>query len=312
MSTATYTTDFYLLTAKSNLHVGSGDISYGIVDKLVQRDPIDELPVIHASGMKGAFRELFRGLFDGTDTHPVIQNIFGGELKNSRDSDQSNTQGSHRFFEGRMLSLPVRSNFRPFFRATSPDILKNFISSLHDFGEKEWATKWETALAPLLDLEEKLQSLGEDSGGKHPIVCLSEGLVTKSIWLEDKEAQAASLGKDKLTALEPLLGRDIALFTHDDLTRLAKNLPVIARNHLENGVSKNLWYEEVVPRETRFYFALYRPLSFNASLLNNELGIKSFDEGLDHTQPSRHVQIGANATIGYGLCELKKNPQPQN
>ena len=34
------------------------------------------------------------------------------------------------------------------------------------------------------------------------------------------------------------------------------SLPVIARNNLENGISKNLWYEEVVPHESIFTFAV--------------------------------------------------------
>ena len=49
----------YILTALSNMHVGSGDANYGIVDKEVQRDVTDQLPTIHSSGMKGAVRELF-------------------------------------------------------------------------------------------------------------------------------------------------------------------------------------------------------------------------------------------------------------
>lgn len=33
-------------------------------------------------------------------------------------------------------------------------------------------------------------------------------------------------------------------------------LPVLARNKLDNGISKNLWYEQVVPHESLFAFAV--------------------------------------------------------
>lgn len=68
------------------------------------------------------------------------------------------------------------------------------------------------------------------------------------------------------------------------------NLPIIARNVLENGESKNLWYEQVVPAETVFYTII--------------------DDKGDHTLAEKIadekaiVQIGANATIGYGYCKF--------
>ncbi len=67
-----------------------------------------------------------------------------------------------------------------------------------------------------------------------------------------------------------------------------EGLPIIARNRLENGESQNLWYEQVVPQETVFY-----------TLMKVD---EEFAEKLD----KQIVQIGANATIGYGYCEFKK------
>ena len=64
------------------------------------------------------------------------------------------------------------------------------------------------------------------------------------------------------------------------------NLPIIARNRLDNGESANLWYEQILPSETVFY----------TIFLSKE---KSIDEEL---LEKKIVQIGANATIGYGYC----------
>ena len=41
----------------TNLHVGSGENNYNIVDKEVEKDPVLQVPTIHASGVKGALRE---------------------------------------------------------------------------------------------------------------------------------------------------------------------------------------------------------------------------------------------------------------
>lgn len=66
------------------------------------------------------------------------------------------------------------------------------------------------------------------------------------------------------------------------------NLPIIARNVLENGESKNLWYEQVVPAETVFYTIID---SNGDATLANKIG-------------DAIIQIGANATIGYGFCKF--------
>lgn len=68
-----------------------------------------------------------------------------------------------------------------------------------------------------------------------------------------------------------------------------ESLPIIARNKLDNGESKNLWYEQVLPAETALYAII---------LTENEKLVKALDKAI--------VQIGANATIGYGYCEFKK------
>ena len=54
-----YTKQCFKITAKTNMHVGSGDTNYGIIDKLVQRDVLSNLPMIHSSSLKGALREFF-------------------------------------------------------------------------------------------------------------------------------------------------------------------------------------------------------------------------------------------------------------
>lgn len=84
--------------------------------------------------------------------------------------------------------------------------------------------------------------------------------------------------------------------TNDELASRCHNdnLPIIARNVLENGESKNLWYEQVLPAETILYTIIQE---------------NSDDQGKKNTLfealNGQIVQIGAGATIGYGYCKFE-------
>lgn len=71
-------------------------------------------------------------------------------------------------------------------------------------------------------------------------------------------------------------------------------LPVLARNQLDDGISKNLWYEQVVPHKSIFTFAVSS---------DDDDALKKFAEILTDTA---YVQFGGNATIGYGLCKVER------
>jgi CRISPR-associated RAMP protein, cmr4 family len=71
-------------------------------------------------------------------------------------------------------------------------------------------------------------------------------------------------------------------------------LPVIARNSV--GEQTNLWYEEVVPHKSIFYFAVVASTSEADSLLD------VFTESVR----GKIIQFGANASVGYGLCKVIK------
>lgn len=84
--------------------------------------------------------------------------------------------------------------------------------------------------------------------------------------------------------------------SYDEFKNLCKEneLPIIARNVLDNGESKNLWYEEIVPAETIFYTFMQSPAEKLESAIDGHI-----------------IQVGANATIGYGYCQFTKIPKDE-
>lgn len=95
----------------------------------------------------------------------------------------------------------------------------------------------------------------------------------------------------KLDACHKIFDKEVYVLSDDKFNKLS--LPVMARNKLENGISKNLWYEEVVPHKSLFFF----PVIANES--DSDL-LKEFVKALN----GKIVQFGGNASIGYGLCKV--------
>jgi len=240
-------THVFLIRALTNLHVGSGDASYGAVDKLVQRDPTTKMPTIHSTSIKGALREYFEEVVGWKHAeHPKkaqekIEHIFGSAVG---DSDNAK-QGHFHFFSADLLALAVpdegENPGETFLRVSSGETLSQFIEK-----------------AEMLDGFVK-------KGGKV--------VFDKAVGTGD-------------------LNYKIKNITQEALSEKAEALPVIARNQLENGISNNLWYEEIVPRETIFGWIVQSNGKFESDFL------REFD--------GKIIQIGANATVGYGFCFFKK------
>ena len=94
----------YYIDCLTNLHVGSGDANFNIVDKEVEKDPVTGYPIVHASGIKGALREAYRKNHSEKET----EKIFGKPAT----ENESDTGGSYKFFDARFLYRPVRAGKR--------------------------------------------------------------------------------------------------------------------------------------------------------------------------------------------------------
>ena len=265
--------ELYTITTLSNLHVGSGNINFDVIDNQVQRDKITNLPNINSSSLKGAFREHFVAKNGETN---MVKYIFGGT------SNQSNAQaGAYSFFEANLLTRPVRSSVKPYFNATSPSVIKNFLNTCETFN-----------IDLDSDLKAELKKFSELNPAK-PLIF--EDIA--DVILEDEKAEYKNFDTSKL---KDFLGENLALFNDKDFQEL--DLPVLARNYLENGISKNLWYEEVVPKGSKFTFIIVKPTNIDPKDKDQKI------DGFENTfnKEGELVQIGANKSIGYGFCKVRK------
>lgn len=255
-----YTTEAYMISCLTNMHVGSGGANYGVIDNLVQRDTINDMPTINSSSLKGALREFFKDKWG--EKGEKLNYIFGKDTSRNPDSKGKDEIGHYKFFPADLLVLPVRSNKRPFYRATAPMLIDTINSKAKAFTNKNIISGNYTVNQPTI----------------------TEGT---NVLLEDWRTVV-----DQNFSADPKLGDNVAGFDNNTFKKLAKKLPVIARNQLDNGESKNLWYEEVVPRESRFVFFVSKDGKYSTE----------FDGKLKDSI----VQIGANASIGYGYVTITK------
>ena len=267
----------YFIQVLTNMHVGSGDANYGIVDKLVQRDPVTGFPTINASSLKGALREHFEGIEPA-----LVDTIFG---KESKSKDQPSEPGLATFLEADLVGIPVRSNFQRFVMALNK--------------------------AQLEMLNKKAKRLTGDEIFNNDFsssntLYYQQGQPGYDVYLDDIKITNKENFENPIQgdAFPELFHHRIASLTDEDFSANTQNLPVIARNHLENGISQNLWYEEVVPHQTVFLTFI----GFDKDDLKNEF------EKIIIQSP---IQIGGNASIGYGLTkfypvELQGNINHQN
>jgi len=333
----------YKIECLTNLHVGSGDINYNVVDNEVEKD-INGYPMIHSSGLKGALREQAEQVAmkvyevkkkeiedkekkaaeekaeevpkEETEEEkakreeeelkakkekdkklleecmkPVI-NIFGQE-----SGSKEIKKGTYKFLDANIICRPLRVYGSPSMASIpvfSMDSINSFLKKINAFGI--------TTLEMKVDGKEEKVDISAYSNGldkslfdfEKTVVCddgstkveTYEFITTESnIFIEgEKTAVFSTPAKEALGKLKAVLGDKYAIVKNFD----NYPLPVLARNYLEDGKSKNLWYEEVVPHGSVFYTIIITPDETNA---------------LDMEEIK---QIGGHASIGCGFTKFTK------
>jgi CRISPR-associated protein Cmr4 len=270
----------FLLETISNLHVGDLGNSLSIVDKCVQRDALTQYPTVHATSLKGALRNAAKTdmTFFSTDSNEaegMIRYVFGGSTTDS-------FQGHYRFASAHALFYPVRSSNRPYYLATCPAMIQDACRQLALAGHTQVR---DALLALRRELQEPEQGCILEQGKSQ----------TGNARVAHLALSARSGGQALANVLALLEGETaLVLLSDQEMQQVIEDLPVIARNQLDNGISANLWYEEFVPRRTVFL-----------TLLMMAEEKQKFTEFLTN----KIHQIGANATVGYGLCSFRLLPE---
>jgi len=267
-----YKNRLYLIENKTSLHVGSGDTNFGVIDNEIQRDVITKYPTIHSSSLKGALKEYCVYKHNKDDSEKFISYIFG---------DEENS-GKIRFIDAYLLSIPMRSNTNPYYQCFSPTTIKQLIDFADTFSIK-------------IKNRDKLAQLAQYGGNE---ILVKEG----NPIIEDYQAKVDN--SFDLSTLEEFTDEPLALVPNTIYDEFLQNLPVIARNQLENGESKNLFYEEVMPRKSKFFTIISEPTYLNEedkSRLEN-----AFVRFSNYLTDKDTIHIGANASIGYGVCVFKE------
>ena len=246
----------------TDLHVGNGEANYSIIDNEVQKDTVlSDVPVIHASSLKGALRDHFQHLW-GEGKKDLINEIFG-------DKDNA---GSYKFFGALCIARPLRvsSGRRPYMLCAGADALESFSHLLKGLGVSE-RFSFEKA------------SFFKDPAEGNFFVHGCDGPEKETFEIEGEKTQELKTDDGTIAFLEEIIGKDFAVAG----SLRDYDLPVRARNCLEKGQSKNLWYEEVVPHKSIFCFAIIAPR-----------------DGCKLTFEDDPVQFGGNASIGNGYTKI--------
>lgn len=267
-----YKHKLYLIENKTPMHVGSGDTNFELVDKQIQKDTLTLYPTIHSSSLKGALKEYATFRHNPEEGSKFISHIFGNE-ENS---------GKVRFTQAYLLSIPMRSDINPYYNCTSPIAIEHLLDTLDTFS---------------LSLKQRdvLQKIANYKG-KETLVSTVNAII------EDTQAKTST--EFDFETLESLIGTPAAIVPNETFSEMLKDLPVIARNQLENGESKNLWYEEVLPRNTKLFTLISEPTYLN---VNDEKKLQNaFSRFGDYLCDANTIHIGANASIGYGVTKFKE------
>lgn len=270
----------FTIECLTNLHVGSGETNYNIIDKEVERDPIiKNTPIIPSSGVKGALLEHCR---DVCIINSKTKDYIFGYSKEAPDENnndkiiQKTEAGAYKFFTANLLARPLRVSCgdKSYVLATTQEILEQFDKLTGAVGISEY-------------------NLGKPMEKTSGIPCSDESI--KGV--EGIQTTCHELNPD----VKKLLGygyNDVDYCVVPSFQNFS--LPVIARNQLTDGISNNLWYEEFVPYKSVFYLIILHPEA------DKKINPEIFDEFKNAiTKTDFPVQFGANASIGCGYTQIK-------
>ena len=192
-----------------------------------------------------------------------------------------------------LLSLPLRATRKVFYNAISPQVIKDFLNYyVNFFGNtneleifKKFIEEFDFAGKDFLVFDEINELEIEDFTNYGTVHSDSED---DKIKIEEYFKTVCKISTSNL-----------AVFSDEIFSKICdRKMPVIARNNIgADGISKNLFYEEVLPRSTRLYFMVGEDITKN--------GKDYYQTTISKLSGNNEVfQFGANYSIGYGFSKL--------
>jgi CRISPR-associated protein Cmr4 len=302
-------TGLLFIHAQTSLHPGTGT-ALGTVDMPIQRERHTEWPMIAGSSLKGVIRDHCRPDKNGASSeYKTWCDVFGSESKNN-DNPQA---GAISFTDARILAFPVRSARGVFAWVTCKEVLSRLsrdakLAAL----ETNWKLNTETNQKALVASDQLVINDGTSQKlllEEYDFEVLPDDSQAKSVaeWIADR-ATSDSFTQERLKT-------HLVIIPSDEFTHFVKHATeVTARIGLDYKTKtvKNggLFYEEFLPPETLMYSVVIANHSRRLTTdTNNGNANMTADEVFNFvsTRLSNNVtlQIGANETIGKGICSVQ-------
>ena len=304
---------FYTITP---MHAGSGSAT-GAVDLPIQRERHTGRPIVQSSGVKGALRDAVEQKIchdwkqanhktkqDCINKTKEICAIFGAENEINENRDRIDQAGALSVSDAKVLLFPVRSSHAPFLYVTCPSILRQLNSDLKIVGMN--------TLGELATGNQKQGfGLGKDLVNR---ACDTGGVILEDMRVGVEEHPKAEKLKEGLCRFAVPYGEDVlektVLLRDEDFNYIIESTcPVQTRIKLGPGGTTsesggNLWYQELLPNDTLMYAVVF--LSAEKTLQENARTADHLYDWLTKKgNLPEHIQMGGDASLGRGFCELK-------
>lgn len=282
-------TKLLFLHALSPLHAGTGQ-GVGVIDLPIAREKATGIPFVPGSSIKGVLR-------DSCTDEQLCVKVFGPESDNA-DAHA----GSAQFSDARLLLLPVRSISGVFAWVTSPLILQRL---------QRDCTTIDNAHPGVMKVP-TVEELGTCFVTPNTQIATGNQVILEEIELnatksEDLDTWAGWLGTHMFSADPPwanTLKHKICLVHDDVLSFLLQTATEISARIRMDKESKTveqgaLWYEESLPAES-----ILSGLTMATPVRKAGTSVEEVFDTLGTLIDGKTMQIGGNATVGRGLCQL--------
>jgi CRISPR-associated protein Cmr4 len=275
------------LYATAYLHPGAGSTTSAI-DLPIQREVHNGLPVMAASGLKGALRQKADGSGASAET---IEALFGPDT-----GRQDKYAGALVVGEAKLLAMPIRSLKNVFQWTSSPLALDRLRRDLARMGSD----------LPTIPTPEEGRAIAPAGSGANRLILEEldfEARESEELGEVLREIRGTLLPDGAGEYLLDKFTRDFALIRDEEFRHLCRvGTQVSARVQLnENKTSNNLWYEESLPPETVFHAVVLAQSPRNARVINEDEVMRSFEFDVVHPDGGL-LQVGGNETVGQGWC----------